>query len=89
MEKPAQSAVKLDWKTQKEEQARQRKRENDLKKTEARIEELETRDAEIDEEMSQPEVATDVAKCVALSNEKAEIAAELEQLYEKWEELAE
>ena len=39
--------------------------------------------------MSQPEVATDVAKCVALSNEKAEIAAELEQLYEKWEELAE
>ena len=89
VEKPEQSAVKLDWKTQKEEQARQRKRENDLKKTEARIEELETRDAEIDEEMSQPEVATDVAKCVALSNEKAEIAAELEQLYEKWEELAE
>lgn len=89
VEKPAQSAVKLDWKTQKEEQARQRKRENDLKKTEARIEELETRDAEIDEEMSQPEVTTDVAKCVALSNEKAEIAAELEQLYEKWEELAE
>lgn len=89
VEKPAQSAVKLDWKSQKEEQARQRKRENDLKKTEARIEELETRDAEIDEEMSQPEVATDVAKCVALSNEKAEIAAELEQLYEKWEELAE
>lgn len=89
VEKQAQSAVKLDWKTQKEEQARQRKRENDLKKTEARIEELETRDAEIDEEMSQPEVATDVAKCVALSNEKAEIAAELEQLYEKWEELAE
>ncbi len=89
VEKPAQSAVKLDWKTQKEEQARQRKRENDLKKTEARIEELETRDAEIDEEMSQPEVATDVAKCVALSNEKAEIAVELEQLYEKWEELAE
>ena len=89
VEKPAQSAVKLDWKTQKEEQARQRKRENDLKKTEVRIEELETRDAEIDEEMSQPEVATDVAKCVALSNEKAEIAAELEQLYEKWEELAE
>lgn len=89
VEKPAQSAVKLDWKTQKEEQARQRKRENDLKKTEARIEELETRDAEIDEEMYQPEVATDVAKCVALSNEKAEIAAELEQLYEKWEELAE
>ena len=83
-----ESSVKLDWKAQKEEQARQRKRENDLKKTEARIEELETRDGEIDEELSLPEVATDAARCIALSKEKAEIQAELEQLYEKWEELA-
>jgi len=51
--------------------------------------ELETRDSEIDEEMSKPEVATNVAECVKLSKEKAEIAAELEELYEKWEELAE
>ena len=56
---------------------------------EKRIEELETRDSEIDEEMSKPEVATNVAECVKLSKEKAEIAAELEELYEKWEELAE
>lgn len=83
-----ESSVKLDWKAQKEEQARQRKRENDLKKTEARIEELETRDGEIDGELSLPEVATDAARCIALSKEKAEIQAELEQLYEKWEELA-
>ncbi len=83
-----ESSVKLDWKAQKEEQARQRKRENDLKKTEARIEELETRDGEIDEELSLPEVATNAARCIALSKEKAEIQAELEQLYEKWEELA-
>ena len=83
-----ESSVKLDWKAQKEEQARQRKRENDLKKIEARIEELETRDGEIDEELSLPEVATDAARCIALSKEKAEIQAELEQLYEKWEELA-
>ena len=40
---------KLSWQQQKEEQARQRKRENELKKVEARIEELETRDKEIDE----------------------------------------
>ena len=46
------------------------------------------RDSEIDEEMSKPEVAVDVAKCVALSNEKAEITLKLEELYEKWEELA-
>ena len=83
------SAVKLDWKQQKEEQARLRKKENDLKKTEALIEELETRDSEIDEEMAKPEVATNVAECVRLSKEKAEIAKKLEDLYEKWEELAE
>ena len=83
------SAVKLDWKQQKEEQARLRKKENDLKKTEAVIEELETRDSEIDEEMAKPEIATNVAECVRLSKEKAEIAQKLEELYEKWEELAE
>lgn len=83
------SAVKLDWKQQKEEQARLRKKENDLRKTEALIEELETRDSKIDEEMAKPEVATNVAECVRLSKEKAEIAQKLEELYEKWEELAE
>ena len=83
-----ESSNKTDWKQQKEEQAQKRKRENDLKKTEAEIEKLELRDSEIDEEMSKPEVAVDVAKCVALSNEKAEITLKLEELYEKWEELA-
>ena len=82
------SATKLDWKQQKEEQARQRKRENDLKKTEAEIEKLETRDREIDEEMNKPEIAVNVSECVRLSKEKAEIAEKLEVLYEKWEELA-
>lgn len=82
------SATKLDWKQRKEEQARQRKRENDLKKTEAEIERLETRDKEIDSEMEKPEVAVNVAECVRLANEKAEIAEKLEELYEKWEELA-
>ena len=82
------SATKLDWKQQKEEQARQRKRENDLKKTEAEIERLESRDKEIDAEMEKPDVAVNVVECVKLANEKAEIAQKLEELYEKWEELA-
>ena len=38
------AAGKMDWKTQKEEQARLRKRQNELKKTEDKIHELETRD---------------------------------------------
>ena len=42
------SETKLTWQQQKEEQALKRKRENELKKVEARIEELEARDKEID-----------------------------------------
>ena len=72
----------------KEEQAKKRKREAELKKVEARIEELETRDSEIDETMVLPDVCTNVAECTKLSREKAAIAEELEELYEKWEELA-
>lgn len=82
------SETKLSWQQQKEEQARQRKRENDLKKTEERIEQLEARDKEIDETLVLPEVCTNVARCLELSKEKDTILAELEQLYEKWEELA-
>lgn len=82
------STAKTDWKQQKEEQARLRKRENELKKTEQEIEKLEQRDKEIDEEMAQPEVSVNVAECIRLSKEKADIAQKLEILYEKWEELA-
>lgn len=84
----SESETKVDWKAQKQEQARQRKRENDLIKCEAEIEKLEKKDAEIDEEMSRPEVSTDVARCIELSNKKADIARMLEQLYEEWEALS-
>ena len=82
------SETKLTWQQQKEEQALKRKRENELKKVEARIEELEARDKEIDETMVLPDICTNVAECTKLSREKAAIAEELEGLYEKWEELA-
>ena len=82
------SETKLTWQQQKEEQALKRKRENELKKVEARIEELETKDKEIDETMVLPDISTNVAECTRLSKEKAAIAEELEGLYEKWEELA-
>ena len=82
------SAAKLDWKQQKEEQARQRKRENDLKKTENEIFELETRDAEINELMTREEVYTNAAECQKLHREQEEIKSRLEALYEQWETLA-
>lgn len=83
------SDSKLDWKEQKEAQARERKRKNELKKTEERITTLEERDAQIDEMMLQEDIFTSSIKCQELANEKAAIAEELEELYIKWEELAE
>lgn len=80
---------KIDWKAQKEEQARLRKRQNELKKIEDKIHELETRDGEIDELLSQEDVYTDVSRLMELNKEKESIQKELEVLYEKWEELAE
>lgn len=83
------SDSKLSWQEQKEAQAKERKRANEFKKTEERIGVLEDRSAEIDILMSQEEVYTNSVKCQELAKERAEIDAELETLYEKWEELAE
>ena len=83
------SDSKLSWQEQKEAQAKERKRANEFKKTEERIGVLEDRSAEIDTLMAQEEVYTNSVKCQELAKERAEIDAELETLYEKWEELAE
>ncbi len=88
-EAAAQTSVKQDWKAQKEEQARIRKRQNDLKKTEDAIHALETRDGEIDGLLSQEDIYTNVSRLMELNKEKEEIAAQLEELYELWEQLAE
>ena len=87
--KAAESEVKLDWKAQKEEQARLRKKENDLKKCEEKIAELEARISEIDTEMSDPAIGTQVAKLQELTKEQTTCQEQLEKLYEQWEELAE
>ena len=83
------SKSKQNWQEQKEEQARVRKRQNDLKKTEERITALEERDNEIDTLMGEEEIYTNSVKCQELAEEKADIAGQLEELYEQWETLAE
>ena len=85
----APSTQKLDWKQQKETQALLRKKENDLKKCEEKIETLETKNAALDDEMAKPEIATNSAKLQEIAKEKAAVEAELETLYTKWEELSE
>ncbi len=83
------SAVKQDWKAMKEQHAAARKRENDLKKCEAEIETLETRNAEIETLMASPEICTDVARLQELNQEKEQIDEKLNDLLEKWELLSE
>lgn len=85
----APSDTKLDWKAQKEAQAKERKRQNELKKVEERISILENRDAEIDSQLANPSVFSNSVKCQELTQEKADILEELNVLYESWELLAE
>ena len=83
-----ETAQKVDWQTQKAEQARIRKIENSLKKTEERISELEGKIAEIDEECAKPEVAVNSAKLGELTRQQSEYREELDRQYEMWEELS-
>lgn len=80
---------KAEYLRRKEEAAAKRKIENDYKKTEARIEELETKIEALDEEFSRPENATNSKKLRELSEEREKLDSELAELYAKWEELAE
>lgn len=82
------TAVKDDWKAQKEEQAKLRKRQNDIAKIEKNIEQLETENSELDEQLALPEVYSDVKQLMKLNEKKQEIEKKLEKLYEDWEALS-
>ena len=84
-----QTEAKLDWAKQKELQAAKRKRENQLAKTEKEIEELETKIADLQEEMSKPEIASNSLKLQELCKECDAAQSRLDELYELWEELSE
>ena len=84
-----ESGNKTDWKQQKEEQSKIRKRQNDLKKTEEEIQKLELRNEEIDGLLTREEIYTNSSELVKLTKEKKTLEARLEELMVIWEELAE
>lgn len=85
----SQSATsKLSWQQQKEEQARLRKKENALKKIEEEITALESRNTQLEEQLSDPANGTDVALLTKLATEKEENDVRLLELMEQWEELS-
>lgn len=63
------SDTKQDWKARKEQQAARRKKENELRKCEEAIEQLETRNSEIDLLMASPGICTDVVRLQELNRE--------------------
>lgn len=83
-----ETAQKVDWQTQKAEQARIRKIENALKKAEEKIAELEDKIASIDAECAKPEVAVNSVKLGELTKQQSEYQEELDKQYEVWEELS-
>ena len=85
----AETEQKVDWQAQKAEAARIRKLENELKKTESRIEELEALVVEIDEDCAKPENAVNSAKLNELAAKRMAYEEELGSCMERWEELSE
>ena len=83
------STSKSEWLEKKEEQAKLRKRQNDLARTEAEIHKLETRNEEIDNLLILEEIYTNPPELIKLNQEKTDLTKKLEELYEQWEELAE
>lgn len=83
----AVSDSKADWLMQKEEQAKARKKANEIKKVEDEIEKTEARIAELDELLFTPDVNADTEKLKTLFDEKTVLETKLEDLYEKWEEI--
>ena len=83
------SEAKLTWQENKARQAALRKKANDLKKLEAKIEKLENNIAEIDEQFSLPENATNSSLLNELTSKRNALQSELDEAYEKWEEMSE
>ena len=80
------SSGKLDYKEQKEKKSKLQKLKNQLNATEQSIAEIEEKDMELDELMSDPAIATNSAKLNEISSKKAELSSKLEQLFKLWEE---
>ena len=78
----------LDYKAQKEAAALKRKQENELKKVEERIDYLETKNKQLNEKMLDPLIATSSVKLQEITNEFNKNSEELEDLYNKWEQLS-
>lgn len=89
--KPSEKAHKQpnEYQLKKQEQAKERKRRNDLRKTEELIEQTEEEIEEINTMLQSEEVIADYEKVMELTEQLEEKQAFIEDLMELWEELSE
>ncbi len=83
------SEGKKDWQAMKEEQAKQRKRQNDLKKTEEKIASIEEEINLLNEEMAKEEIYSSPSESLKIHEKQTKLNKELETLYELWDSLME
>ena len=81
------SDIKNDWLKQKEEKAKERKQQKRIEAIEKEIGEAESRIAEIDQLLTQPDIYSDHVKCNELSKEKEELTKKIDDLFEEWADL--
>lgn len=86
-ENPSDSSSKTDWLKQKEEQAKIRKRTNQIERLEQQIESTEIRIEELNQMLFQEEISTNAEKAQDVFEEKSRLEQTLEELFEQWEEL--
>ena len=84
----AETESKLDWREQKEAQARKRKLQNRITTLENTIERCESRITEIDGLMASPEICTNSFRLNELGKERESVEEELLSAMTEWEELS-
>ena len=83
------TSSKADWLADKERQAERRRLERAYAEVEEKIEHLETTLGEIDEELSDPAVGTDLPKLTELTDRREKAATALDEAMAEWEILGE
>ena len=86
-EKEEKKPVINDYKLRKEQASLERKRKTRINKIESEIEEKENLSAEIENELSTPEISGNYEKLIEYTDKLNELKNELESLYSEWEEL--
>ncbi|MGN0341602.1 MAG: ABC-F family ATP-binding cassette domain-containing protein [Roseburia sp.] len=82
------SEEKLSWEESKKLQAAKRKLENDLKKTEEAIALAEEKLEQFNQKLADPSIASNSGELSKIHQDMTSVNAELESLYEKWEDLS-